>query len=220
VSDPSADPFPIPDRAPTLDSVRSLGSVRKAFWRIFGTKAFFRLWAAQMVSGLGDWVGVIAIIALAGRVSNSGAAIGLVMTARMLPGFLLAPIGGALVDRWNRKTVMVTADLGRAGLLILLPFWDTLPGLMVISFCLEVLTLMWGPAKDASVPNIVRSKDQLASANSLNLIAGFGTFPLGAAVFASFAGIAKWLGGFELLHRFSVDQESLAIWVDSATVLM
>ena len=72
------------------------------------------------------------------------------MIARMLPGFVLAPLGGALVDRWNRKVVMVTCDIGRAGLLALLPFWDNLLGLVVISFCIEVLTLLWGPAKDAT----------------------------------------------------------------------
>ena len=46
------------------------------------------------------------------------------MVARMLPGFLLAPLGGALIDRWNRKVVMVSCDIGRVGLLVLLPFWD------------------------------------------------------------------------------------------------
>jgi dTMP kinase len=83
-----------------------------------------------------------------------------------------------------------------------------------------VLTLLWGPAKDASVPNVVASQDQLASANSLGLVAGFGTFPLGAVVFAALAGVAKWLGGFDALDRFEVDQESLAIWVDSGTFLV
>ena len=39
------------------------------------------------------------------------------MVARMLPGFVFAPLGGALIDRWNRKVVMVTCDIGRAGLL-------------------------------------------------------------------------------------------------------
>lgn len=191
-----------------------------AFWRVFGTHSFFRLWLAQVVSGLGDWIGVIAILAVAARVSSSGAAIGLVMAARMVPGFVLAPIGGALVDRWNRKTVMVSCDIGRAVLLFLLPFFDSLAGLVIIAFLTEILTLLWGPAKDASVPNVVASNEQLASANSLGLIAGFGTFPLGAVIFAALAGVAKWLGGFDALERFEVDQESLAIWLDSGTFLV
>ena len=84
---------------------------------------------------------------------------------------------------------------------------------------LEVLSLLWGPAKDASVPNVVRT-DQLSAANSLGLAATWGTMPLGAVIFAALAGIAKWLGGFSALSRFSVDQESLAIWVDGATYIV
>jgi dTMP kinase len=185
---------------------------------VFRVPGFTRLWLAQVISSLGDWVGLIAILALAGRVSQSGTAVGLVMIARMLPGFLLAPLGGAFVDRWNRKVVMVSCDIGRAGLLALLPFFDNLPGLVVLSFLLEVLTLLWGPAKDATVPNIVKDTEQLASANSLSLVAAYGTFPLGAVLFAALAGVAKWLGDFNALDGFGFDdRESLAIWFSGIT---
>jgi dTMP kinase len=185
---------------------------------VFRVPGFLRLWAAQVVSSLGDWIGLVAILALATKVSNSGTAVGLVMTARMLPGFLLAPLGGALVDRWNRKVVMVSCDIGRAGLLALLPFFDNLLGLVVFSFLIEVLTLLWGPAKDASVPNIVKDPEQLASANSLSLVAAYGTFPLGAVLFASLSAVAKWLGGLDALDGFGFDdKESLAIWFDALT---
>jgi dTMP kinase len=179
---------------------------------------FFRLFAAQFSSSLGDWIGLLAILALAQTVSG-GTGIGLVMIARMLPGFVLAPVGGALIDRWDRRKVMVTCDLGRAVLLGLLPFFHHLIELVLISFLIEILTLMWSPAKDASVPNVVEP-DQLASANSLGLVAAYATFPLGAAVFAALAGIAKWLGGFHALHFFHANQSSLAIWVDGATFLV
>ena len=90
----------------------------------------------------------LAILVLAAKVSGSATGIGLVMTARMLPGFVLAPVGGALIDRWDRRKVMVTCDLGRAVLLGLLPFFDSLAGLVLISFAIEILTLMWSPAND------------------------------------------------------------------------
>ena len=45
---------------------------------------------------------------------------------------------------------MVPCDIGRAGLLVLLPFWDNIWGLVILSFVIEVLTLLWGPAKDAT----------------------------------------------------------------------
>jgi dTMP kinase len=185
---------------------------------VFRVPGFLRLWTAQVVSSLGDWIGLVAILALAAKVSNSGTGVGLVMVARMFPGFILAPLGGALVDRWNRKAVMVSCDIGRAALLALLPFFDNLLGLVVISFLIEVLTLLWGPAKDASVPNIVRDPEQLASANSLSLVAAYATFPIGAVVFAGLAGVAKWLGGIHALDSFGFDdKESLAIWMDALT---
>jgi len=94
VSDQQA-PFipPAPDRDP----------IPPAPWRVFRVPGFLPLFGAQFVSSLGDWTGLFAIIAIAGRVSNSATAVGFVMVARMLPGFLFAPVGGALIDRWNRR---------------------------------------------------------------------------------------------------------------------
>src|SRR5439155_19113679 len=80
--------------------------------------------------------------------------------------------------------------------------------------------LLWGPAKDASVPNIVKEPEHLASANSLGLVAAFGTFPLGAVLFAALAAIAHWLGGFSALASLGGNQESLAIWVDGGSFLL
>ncbi len=195
------------------------GQVRPSIWRVFRTPGFGRLFGAQVVSSLGDWTGLLAILLIASKVSTSGTGIGLVMVARMAPGLVLAPVGGVLLDRWNRKTVMVACDIGRAGLLVVLPFWDNLLGLVVISFLIEVLTLLWGPAKDASVPNVVKDPEQLASANSLGLGAAYGTFPLGAAFYAALAGVSKWLGDVHYLGRFH-QPELLPIWIDALTFLV
>jgi dTMP kinase len=178
---------------------------------------FPALFSAQAISSLGDWIGLLAMLSIAQGVSTY--AVGFVMIARMLPGLLLAPIGGALVDRWNRKVVMVSCDIGRAGLLAVLPFWENIGGLILISFAIEMLTLLWGPAKDASVPNIVKDPDLLAPANSFGLVASFGTVPLAAIVFGLLAAVASWLGEFHALSRFHAEQESLAIWMDGLTFL-
>src|SRR5262249_59028339 len=104
------------------------------------------------------------------------------------------PAGGRLmVARFAGRRVMIACVFGRAGLLALLPFVDTLLGLVLISFALEILSLLWGPAKDASIPNLV-DQEHLTSANSLGLVAAFGTFPLASASFAVLAVVAQWLG--------------------------
>ena len=187
---------------------------------MFGTRSYFRLWLAQVVSSTGDWIGLIAILAIAARVSdNSGAAVSLVMLARVVPGFFLGTVGGVLIDRLDRRKVMVICDLGRASMLLLLPFVENLVGLVLISFALEILTLLWGPAKDASVPHLVES-DQLTSANTLSLVASYGTFPLASIVFSLLAAVAVWLGSFNALSAFRVDQEALALAVDACTFLV
>lgn len=201
---------PIPHELAHLETASTL--------RLFGTHAFFRLWLAQVVSSLGDWIGFVAVTAIAARIGKSSpdAAIGVVLSARLIPGFFLAPAAGVFLDRWDRKKVMVVCDVGRGLVLASLPFVDSLPGLVVASFLLEVMTLLWSPAKEASVPNLVRP-EFLASANSLSLVAAYGTFPVGSALFAALAGVAKWLGGFSALHSLRVSQETVAIWFDVGT---
>ena len=184
-------------------------------WRVFGSGWFFRLWLSQVLSSLGDWIGLLAILALANTLSESNAAaLSLVMVARMLPGFLLAPVCGALVDRLDRKQVMVASDLMRAGILVLLPFVNSILGLVVASFALEILALFRGPATAATVPRLVK-KENLASANSLSLVAAFGTFPLAALVFASLSGLAQWLDGIQALDFLQLDRESVALYFDA-----
>jgi dTMP kinase len=177
--------------------------------RVFGSPAFLRLWIVQVVSATGDWLGLVAITALADRVGGeyAGASIGLVLAARIVPGFFLAPLAGVLIDRWDRKRVMVVCDLGRAAVMISLPFVDSIAGLVVASLILEVFTLLWSPAKEASVPHLV-PRSHLTAANSLSLVAAYGTFPLGAALFTVLSKLGGWL---------DLEQSSLAFQLDAVT---
>jgi dTMP kinase len=186
--------------------------------QLLGSSSFFRLWLAQVASSLGDWIGLAAILALATRVGGSSpeAAVGIVMSARLVPGFFLASVGGVLVDRWDRKRVMIACDVGRGVVMGFLPLVDSVLGLFVASLLLEVLTLLWSPAKEASVPNLV-SIDRLASANSLSLAAAYGTFPVGSAIFAGLAKVADVLGRNDALDFLRLNQESLAIYADMLT---
>jgi dTMP kinase len=187
--------------------------------RLLGSPSFFRLWLAQVVSSLGDWLGLVAILSLAARIGGSSpeAAIGIVMSARMVPGFFFGSVAGVLVDRWDRKRVMVSCDVGRGFVLATLPFIDTVAGLFVASLFLEVMTLLWSPAKEASVPNLVDVR-RLATANSLSLAAAYGTFPIGSALFASLTKVAEFVGRHAgALDFLQLNQESLAIYVDVLT---
>lgn len=188
--------------------------------RLFGSPAFFRLWLAQVVSATGDWLGFLAIAALAAQVSSAreGVAVGLVLGARLAPGFFLAPLAGVLVDRWNRKTVMIICDVARAAVMMTLPFVDTVLGLILASFVLEIFTLLWSPAKEASVPNLV-PKSYLTNANSLSLAAAYGTFPIGSGLLILFAKLAGWLDDFGAMRSIHADRLGLAFYFNALTFL-
>jgi dTMP kinase len=188
--------------------------------RLFGSHQFFRLWLAQVVSATGDWLGFLAIAVLATRVSdNPEAAVGLVLSARIVPGFFFASVAGVLVDRWDRKKVMVVCDIGRAAVLATLPFVDSVFSLVVASFVLEIFTLLWSPAKEASVPNLV-PPDHLTTANSLSLVAAYGTFPIASLLFAVLASVGNWLADESVLEVLRIDnQESMAFYADVVTFL-
>lgn len=180
---------------------------------------FFRFFLAQAVSSLGDWIGVIAIAVLAQTVFQSTTAVGVVMIARVLPGFVVGPLGGVLADRWDRKRTMVIADATRAAIVFSLPFVPNLAYFVVASAALESLTLIWGPAKDASLPHFV-PRAQLTHANSLSLIAVYGPWPLASILFASLSAIGGFLAEHvEVLRGLSDSPEALALWVDSVTFL-
>lgn len=174
-----------------------------------------RLFTAQVVSSLGDWLGFLAIASLAARVgkSNADVAVGVVLSARLLPGFFFGALATALLDRWDRKKVMVLCDIGRGLIYGLVPFVHNVAGLFVASLFLELLTLMWTPAKEASVPNLV-SPDKLAAANSASLASAYGTIVPAVALFPALTLVAEALGHIHGLRFFRLSQESLAIYVD------
>ncbi len=182
---------------------------------VFGSPGFLRLWIAQVVSAFGDWIGFLAIIEIARRIGGDqpGSAIALVMIARVLPGFFLASVGGIIVDRVNRKQLLIVCDVLRAGVLLVIPFVERVWGLVLASLVLELATSLWGPAKEAIVPNLV-PKEQLTAANSLSLVAAYGTFPLAAGAFIGLAKFAEFLGGS------SAGQVEWALALDALTFLV
>ncbi len=189
--------------------------------RLFGSHAFFRLWLAQVVASIGDWLGFLAIVILATRVGAgaAGASVGVVMAVRIIPGFFFAAGAGVLIDRWDRKKVMVLSNLVRASVAVSLPFVDTILGLVIASFVLEMATLFFSPAKEASVPNLV-PQEYLTTANSLSLAAAYGTFPVASALFALLAKVAEWLGSIDALDALRTNQTAIAFYFNALTYLL
>jgi dTMP kinase len=103
--------------------------------------------------------------------------------------------------------------------LVTLPFVDTVQGLVVASLVLECFTLLWAPAKEASVPHLV-PPDHLTTANSLSLIAAYGTMPIAAGLFSLLAGLSQALGNIGALDGLRTNQVGIAFYVDAGTFLL
>lgn len=187
----------------------------------FGSQQFFRLWIAQVISATGDWLGLIATISLASRLSEGteGTAIALVLATRIAPGFFLATAAGVIVDRFNRKRLLLVCDIGRALVLFTLPFVDSLLGLVIASFLLELFTMLWSPAKEAIVPNLVPN-EKLTTANSLNVAAAYGMFPVAAGLAALLAKAADSLADEGWVDTWRLNEEGLAFYVDGISFLI
>lgn len=150
------------------------------------------------------------------------------LLARLAPALLFGPVAGVLVDRWNRKWVMVACDVGRTAIIATLPFLQTIAStrrvqvvmLLAVSAALETLTLLWQPAKDAALPTMVK-RHQLAPANSLVLLAAYGTWPLATAALGLLVWASRWLGQtFETLRELALNEEHLAFFLDAFTFLV
>ena len=188
--------------------------------RLFGSSLFFRLWCSQAISSLGDWIGFAALTAVAVRLGGAqqGAAVALVISVRLVPSLIFGPLAGVLVDKFDRKRIMVFCDLGRAATVAMLPFVNAIWQLVIASFVLEIFTILWSPAKEATVPNIVPSSFY-ARANSLSLVAAYGMFVPGLVVFAVLSRVADWIGTTSV-WIFPTTNESLALYVDAMSYLI
>ena len=178
--------------------------------------SFKRLLAAQSISSLGDWVGFVAVTSLVARLGggSAGLAISGVMLARTMPAFLFGPLAGVLVDRMDRKKLMIAADITRGSLYASMVFLNDLWAIYAVSFVIECMSLLWTPSRDASLPNLVPRR-QLANANSLGLISAYGTLPLGGFIFTVLVGISEWTGG--RVAYFGDRPEALALFLDAGT---
>ena len=147
------------------------------------------------------------------------------LVVRLLPAIVLGPLAGAFADRFDRRITMVVSDVLRFGLFLTIPLAhlfvsrsETLAWLFIASFLIECISLFWTPAKDASVPNLVR-RDQVEAANQLSLITTYGLTPvLGAALFSVLSLITNVLARH--LAFFQTNPTNLALYFNAATFLV
>jgi dTMP kinase len=184
--------------------------------------SFRRLWLALAGSSFGDWLGLLATTAMAKDLGGSSyaaenLAVAGVLILRLAPAVVLGPLAGALADRLNRKFVMVSGDVLRGLLFITIPLVGTLQWLYIATILIECLALFWGPAKDATVPNLV-PRNRLEAANQMSLVTTYGTAPVAALVFSGIGLLNGVLDNF--LSRLETNPVDLALYVNAATFII
>jgi len=135
-------------------------------------KNFFLLWFAQIVSNFGDRLDQMALIGLIYiRAPGSTIELAKLLSFTIIPVFIIGPIAGIYVDRWNRRATMITCDLIRGGLVLLLPLFikysTSMVPIYIVVFIIFSVTRFFLPSKLSIIPDIVH-KDKLLLANSLS----------------------------------------------------
>jgi len=160
---------------------------------------FRRLWSAIAISSLGDWLGLLATTALAAYLTKDdssiaqGAAVSGVLLTRLLPDLILSPFAGALVDKFDRRTVAVVGDTLAGLLYVSILVSGNLLWLLIAQFLVEAIGLFSTPAKQAMWVNIV-PRERLAVANQLNYVSVYGMVPVAAAIFVLLSTVATFFG--------------------------
>jgi MFS family permease len=144
---------------------------------------------------LGDWFNTIALSALITRLSGgssqAGLAISGLLLARFLPPLIVTPYIGVLVDRLNRRRLLLISDFARAGIVLcflIAAGLGSLPliyGLIVLQF---VFTALFEPARSALLPSVVRAED-LVTANILGSVTWSVMLAAGAAIGGAVAAV-------------------------------
>lgn len=174
---------------------------------------FVKLFVGQGISSLGDWMATVAFIAITHAVTNSPTAIGGILVLRLLPGAVAGPLAGRAAQRFGYRKAMLAMDLARAAMIAVVPFVFALWWIYLWAFMIEVAGLLFLPARDSSIPELVDTKEA-AVANSFILGSSYGTIPLGAGLFALFFAVPAVHMGVVPAQRYA-----LVFWADALTFL-
>jgi dTMP kinase len=198
------------------------GVTPRAYVDLLRVRNFRLLTLSTLTSTVGDWMGFFAIITLTATILNDRGntalfAVSGVMVARVLPALLLGAVAGVLVDRWDRKRVMIVTDIGRAGVMAMIPFTDEILTLVLATLVIEVMSSLFAPAKDAVFPSLVQRR-QLVLANQVNLLSTYGTLPIGALSNAALVAVAVMVAPE---GSFLADRPiALPLWVNAASYIV
>ncbi len=158
-------------------------------------------WCGQIVSEVGDHFNNIAVLSLAMDETHSGAAVAGLMLSRAIPAVLAGPLAGVMLDRFDRRRIMIASDLIRG--VIAFGFIYAISHhqvwlLYLLSAALNVASPFFTSGRSAILPSIA-TQDELHTANSLTQMTGWVTLTVGAF----FGGTTVATLGYEVAFVFN-----------------
>ncbi|MDD5006269.1 MAG: MFS transporter [Candidatus Omnitrophica bacterium] len=172
------------------------------FRQIIRNRNFFLLWIGQVISQFGDRLNQMALIAfIFKRAPGSTFELAKLMAITIIPVFLIGPLAGVYVDRWDRRRTMFVCDLIRAVLVFTIPLFlmntSSLIPLYIVVFLVFCLSRFFVPAKMSIIPDLV-NKEDLLMANSLVNTTGMIAAAMGFGIGGIIVEILGAKGGFYL----------------------
>jgi MFS family permease len=135
-------------------------------------RSFALLWAGGLINDLGDWTLLIALPVFVFQLTGSALTTSTVFVVELIPGLIAGQLAGVVVDRWDRRRILVVSGFVQA--VCLLPLLavnaDRLWIVYVVAALQSCLARLCSPAKASLVPSVVE-RDELAAANSLSAVA-------------------------------------------------
>lgn len=143
-----------------------LCGVGNDYVRVLRSPSYFPLWLGQLVSSFGDTLHYIALVVLVFELSGRGLAVSGLVAAEIIPVLLLGPVAGVVIDRFNRKGVLIGADLVRAGLVLTLLWPQGVGHAYLVAAGLAAGNTFFNPTVQAVIPALTTEEQRLA-ANSV-----------------------------------------------------
>ncbi|MFC3492283.1 dTMP kinase [Glycomyces rhizosphaerae] len=182
-------------------------------------RPFRRLWTVLGLASFGDWLAIFATAGFAQSLFDDPAAKGAAFSAtivlRLLPSLVLGPVAGVFADRFDRRKTMAACDTARFLLIASVPTVYlvtnntavTVAWLAIAQLCIEGAVLIWSPAKEAAVPNLLPA-EKYEAANQLSLATTYGIAPpLAFAILA-------------ILERGSAVWSNLGTWAEPMVIAL
>ena len=203
----------------TTDIILDQPEKPKGFSAVLRNRDFSKLWLGQLISNVGSSVGSLALLFYAFALTGSELAMAGLAMMQILPMVLFSGMIGVYIDRWDRKKIMIAADIVRAAATFLYPFVGIFPSfisplawLYILAFVYATSNAFFFPARSASIPRLVERED-LVTANSLSQM----TYQIVALVFTPLGGALMAFVAPDYFIGFMIDAST---FIASGVVLV